>query len=482
MKDFTRPGYQLKMITDPDIAAIHRASLTVLAETGAYYEDPEVVDLLVAAGAKLTPEGGVLLSPEMVEKAIASAPKKLSLYSRLGVETLHLEPGYVYFGTGSDCPFVTDWETGLRRQAHRKDIEAFARLGDALPNIDFILSMGIASDVPVKTADQEHFLAMVENTTKPLFFTVVDSSNMQPIVEMAEAIAGSKSALRDRPFAAHFAMPSPPLRHSKTALQNLIACARQHIPVVYASGTQLGTSGPMSIVGGTVSSNCDVLSGLVVHQLVNPGAPFIYGVCVAPIDMHTVIECYGAPEHFSGDLLNVQVAQQYGLPTWGYAGDTDSKLLDLQAALEYTASITLGLESGCNLLHDVGYLESGMVASYDGLVFGDAVIESVRRIFPKVQVNEESLALATIQHAGRGGSFLLERHTLRHFREFLYSPLIDRRRHEDWQQSGSLSMEQRIHARTCELLDPASKRRHEPAPLDASLRNFLHEFIKRQLR
>ncbi len=481
MKDFTKPGYQLKMISEQEIDAIHQASLAVLAETGAFYEEPEAVELLVSAGARLTPDGGVLLPPELIERAIASAPKSVLLFSRSGVETLRLEPGNVFFGTGSDCPFVIDWETGQRRQALLKDIEAFARLGDALPNIDFILSMAIASDAPVKTADQRHFLAMVENTTKPVFFTVVDSANMAPILEMAGCIAGGEAAFRERPFAAHFAMPSPPLRHSKNALHNLLTCARQRIPVVYASGTQLGTCGPMSIVGGTVSSNCDVLSGLVVHQLANPGAPFIYGVCVAPIDMQTVIECYGAPEHFSGDLLNVQVAQRYGLPTWGYAGDTDSKVLDLQAALEYTSATILGLQSGCNLLHDVGYLESGLCASYDSLVFGDAVIGAVRRIFPKVQVDEEALALETIQHAGRGGSFLLEQHTLRHFRDFLYSPLFDRRRHEDWTSAGSLTMEQRIGAKTRELLDPSSRRYHQPAPLEKSLSQSLHEWLRKQV-
>jgi trimethylamine--corrinoid protein Co-methyltransferase len=136
---------------------------------------------------------------------------------------------------------------------------------------------------------------------------------------MAKEVAGGPQELHDHPFLGLFAMPSPPLRHPKIALQNLVYCARNRIPVVYARGTSMGGLGPMSIAGGTMSSNCDVLSGLVVHQLANPGAPFIYGIGVSVMDMFTTIDSYGAPEHHVADVVNAQVAHSYGLPTWGYA-------------------------------------------------------------------------------------------------------------------------------------------------------------------
>jgi trimethylamine---corrinoid protein Co-methyltransferase len=444
--------YQLEATSPADMQAIHAASLNILAETGAVYEEPEAVRLLTEAGATLTDGGRVRILPGLVEQALKTAPKSVQMFTRSGEPALQLEAGYVYYGTGSDCPNVLDFETSERRRAVKKDIEIFTRLSDALPEIDFILSMAIASDVPTRTADLHHFQAMLYNTTKPIFYTVVNDENNPVIIDLAARAAGSLQTLQEKPFIASFGMPSPPLRHSKSALRNLIGCARSSIPAVYASGTQMGTSGPMTIAGGTVSSNVDVLSGLVVHQLANPGAPFIYGVCVPPIDMRTTIECYGAPEHFLGDLLNVRVAQSYGLPTWGYAADTDSKLLDLQAALEYLGSALMGLLSGCNLLHDVGYLESGMAASCDSIVFGNEVVAYTRRIIQPVVVNDETLATDLIKKVGPGGTFMTERHTLKHFREFWYSSLIDRNRHEGWVNAGRLSMSDRVHRKAAEIL------------------------------
>ena len=228
----------------------------------------------------------------------------------------------------------------------------------------------------------------------------------------------------------------------------------------------------MTIAGATVSSNCDVLSGLVVHQLANPGAPFIYGVCIPPIDMHTTIESYGAPEHFLGDLVNTRVAQRYGLPTWGYAADSDSKILDLQAAIEYLGSSMMGLLSGCNLLHDVGYLESGMTASCESIVFGNEVVAYARRIIQPVVVNPETLATEIIKKVGPSGTFMTEKHTHKHFREFWYSNLVDRNRHEGWVKAGSLSMFDRIRKKCADIL--AS---HHPPSLEPSVIQAIDERI-----
>lgn len=473
--DDKRVPYQLEAIDSEDIAAIHAATLEVLSETGAFYEEPETVALLTSEGAVADADGRVRIPEDLVRQALDSAPPALTLYGREGEHAMLLERGYVYCGTGSDCPNVLDSETGERRPATKKDIEIFSRLCDALPNIDFVLSMGIASDVPSQSADLHHFQAMVHNTSKPILFTVVEHQNMPHIADFASQIAGTAEALADHPFIALFAMPSPPLRHSKNALRNLIYCARHSIPVVYASGTQLGASGPMSIAGGTVSSNCDVLSGLVVHQLANPGAPFVYGVCVAPLDMQSTVECYAAPEHFLGDLVNAQVAHSYGLPTFGYAADTDSKVLDLQAAMEYLGSTLLGLLSQVNLLHDVGYLESGLTASCESIVLANEVIEFARRILQKVDVSEESLAVEMIKRVGTGGTFLAEEHTLRHFPDFWYSPLVDRRRYDQWLNKGRQTMGDRLKARVQEILTS-----HQPRPLDDSIVRSIDDFIAEQ--
>ncbi len=456
--------YRLEALDPDGIAAIHAATVEVLSETGVVYEETEALDLLSSAGAVVDDAGLVKIPQALLEQAIDSAPPSMLLYSREGEEAMRLERGYAYCGTGSDCPYVIDSQTLERRRTTKADVEIFTRLSDALPNIDFILSMGLASDVPSDTADLHHFQAMIHNTSKPIFFTAVSHQNLTDIIHLAREITGGAQALEDRPFLAHFAMPSPPLRHSKIAVQNLLYCARHRVPVVYASGTSMGGLGPMSIPGGTVSANCDVLSGLVVHQLANPGAPFIYGVGVSLMDMFTTIDSYGAPEHHLADVGNAQLADSYGLPTWGYAGNTDSKTLDLQAALEYFSVTIMGLLSGCNLLHDVGYLESGMTASCESIVFGNEVVDYARRLVQKVDVSEEALAVETIKRAGPGGMFLMEPHTVAHLHDFWHSRLIDRGRHSQWVAGGRKTMFDRLQERVRELLSS-----HQAAPLDRSV-------------
>jgi trimethylamine--corrinoid protein Co-methyltransferase len=191
--------------------------------------------------------------------------------------------------------------------------------------------------------------------------------------------------------------------------------------------------------------------------------------------MQTAIEAYGAPEHYPGDLINVQVAQRYRLPTWGYAGSTDAKVLDGQAALEYLGSTMMGMLSGCNLLHDVGYLESGLTASCESIVFGDLVIAFARRILQPVFTDEASLARSSIQRVGPGGTFLLEQQTLDHMRDFWFSPLIDRRRYDAWASDGRQTLGDRVRARGQETLDT-----HHPEPLDAALLADIDRFIAAQ--
>ncbi|MHA2246153.1 MAG: trimethylamine methyltransferase family protein [Candidatus Hodarchaeales archaeon] len=459
-----RVSYRLEMASSEDISYIHSATLELLSEKGASLEDREAIDLLLTAGAENGDNERIIIPENLVQQTIDSAPSKIQIYSRNGREAMCLGDNSVYCGTGSDCLFVIDSETDERRLALKQDIKTFTRLSDALPNIDFILSMGVASDTPTQTADLHHFQAMVYNTTKPIVFTIVEQRNMPLIIDFASKIAGNYQALKERPFIIHYAMPSPPLHHSKTALQNIIFCARSGIPVVFASGTQSGVSGPMTIAGGIVSANTDVLTGLVVHQLANPGAPFIYGVGISPLDMKTTVDSYGAPEGLSGDLVNAQVAKHYELPTWGYIACTDSKILDLQAAMEYVGSTMTGLLSHCHLVHDIGYLESGLTTSCESIVFGNEVVEYVRRILQPIDINEETVPMELLKEVGPNQTFFESDHTLKHLRDFYYSSLIDRNRFLTWGKGGHLTMFDRLKTRVKQILST-----HQPLALNKTI-------------
>jgi trimethylamine--corrinoid protein Co-methyltransferase len=215
-----------------------------------------------------------------------------------------------------------------------------------------------------------------------------------------------------------------------------------------------------------------VLSGLVVHQLARRGAPFVYGVGCGAFDMRTAVDVYGAPEHLLGNAAATDLARFYGLPSFAYAAVADAKSLDEQWAAEAGMTTVLGALSRATLLHDVGYLESGMQSSYETIVLGDELVGYARALLVDVGVDEDSLALNEIDAVGPGGSHLGRDYTRRHHRDFWMPGLFDRGPYERWRAAGCATLGERVKARTTALraeprafsLDPALRGR-----LDAGL-------------
>ena len=250
-----------------------------------------------------------------------------------------------------------------------------------------------------------------------------------------------------------YAMPNPPLIHSEEALDKVPACAELDIPLVYAPAPAAGTTAPASMTATIVIGNAETLSGLVVHQLTRSGAPFVYGVGCGAFDMRTAVDVYGAPEHFLGNAAATDLARFYGLPSFAYAAVADAKTFDEQWAAEAGMTAVLGALSRATLLHDVGYLESGLQSSYDTIVLGDELVGYARALLVDVGVDDESLALNEIDAVGPGGSHLGRGYTRRHHRETWAPRLFDRATHDRWAAAGATTLKERVAARTQELRD-----------------------------
>ena len=183
-------------------------------------------------------------------------------------------------------------------------------------------------------------------------------------------------------------------------------------------------------------ANAEVLAGLVVHQLGKAGAPFVMGVGTGVMNMQSAVDVYNAPGVFLGNQAQLDLIRWYGLPSWHYAGHSDSKVLDEQWALELGIATIMGALSRATLLHDVGYLESGMQSALEGLVLGDEVAGYARALLAELPVDDEALALAEVEAAGPGGNHLGTRMTRRHFRDFWRASLIDQTTYDRWSAAG----------------------------------------------
>jgi trimethylamine--corrinoid protein Co-methyltransferase len=344
---------------------------------------------------------------------------------------------------------------------------------DALPELTFCMSMGIPCDVEAAKQYRHQFALMLEHTTKPIVFVCDDRADCEAIVGMASAVAGGMDKLQLNPTILLYSEPSPPLRHSQTATAKLLYAAEKCLPVVHSSSPIMGATGPVTLAGGVALANAEVLSGLVMHQLKHPGAPFIYGAGIHHMDMRTTISVHNAPEFQLTCLAVAEMGRFYGLPTWGYAGNSDSCAMDEQAAADATFSVLVALLAGHNLAHDVGYVESGLTTSPEMIVFTAEVISMMRRFMEGIPLDTESLALEAIETVGPGGNFLTDKHTLKHFREMWQPTLFNRRRLQDWVEQGSKRLGQQLNEKTLAILQS-----HKPEPLPDSVRDELGYILK----
>jgi trimethylamine--corrinoid protein Co-methyltransferase len=465
---------RLQMFEPAQCEQVHLASLEILRRTGVRVHEAEALALLKNAGAYISDGNLVKMPASLVEWALRQAPSRVGLCAR-GTDqvVVPLEGRQVNFGPGSDCPNYLDPRRGEKRRFTTNDIIDCLHLVDALPELDFAMSMGIPTDLMEKTQTGEEegnvyrqqFALMLEHTTKPIVFVCDDRADCEAITAMAAAAAGGMEQLQINPTLLLYSEPTTPLQHTRTATEKLLYMAEQSLPVVHSPAPMMGGTAPVTLAGGLALGNAEVLSSLVMHQLKRPGAPFVYGSGLHHMDMKTTISVYGAPEFQLARLAVAAMGQFYSLPTWGYAGHSDSNGMDEQAAADAVFSVLIALLTGTNLVHDVGYLEAGLTTSPEMIVFTGEIIAMMRHFMAGVRLDAEAMAMDAIHRVGPGGNFLADEHTLAHFRELWQPTLFDRRRADDWRASGSKRLGDRLREKTMAIIGG-----HQPPSLPESVR------------
>jgi trimethylamine--corrinoid protein Co-methyltransferase len=456
MKDILTPLAlpYLRMSDAAQCEQVHLATLEILRRTGVRVYEEEALGLLREAGAHISDDNLVRLPAGLVEWALQQAPSRVGLCARGGNQVVvPLQGRQVSFGPGSDCLHFLDPRTGESRLFTTGDMLNCIHVVDALPELSFVMSMGIPSDLETTNVYRQQFAAMLEHSRKPVVFVCDDRTDCEAITAMAAAAAGGIEELRLNPTLLLYSEPTTPLKHSRTATEKLLYMADQELPIVHSPAPMMGGTAPVTLAGGLALGNAEVLSSLVMHQLKRPGAPFIYGSGLHHMDMRTSISVYGAPEFQLARAGVAAMGQYYGLPTWGYAGHSDSNAMDEQAAADAVFSVMVALLTGTNLIHDVGYLEAGLTTSPEMIVFTDEVISMVRRFMAGMALDAEALATEVIHRVGPGRDFLTDEHTMNHFRELWVPTLFDRQRAVDWRAHGSRRLGDRLREKTIAIID-----------------------------
>ena len=450
--------FEFRSLSDDQLGLLHDAGLEIMARTGMRFFEKEALDLFTKAGADLSDGNLVRLPPHLVEWALRTVPKNITLFDQTGRRAMALGGYRSYFGPGSDCSYIYDLNAGQRRKAVLQDTVDAVRLADALPNLDFVMSMFLPSDVPEERYERQQMAVMLQESTKPIVFVGMEASSTVYAVDMAAVVAGGLDQLQRYPFVVNYVNVVSAFKHNEESVRRLLYAAERNLPTIYAPSKARGTMAPITVAGALALGNAGQLAGLVLSQLKREGSPFLRSKPGGDgLDMRSMVSLYAAPD---GGPFGWDLAHYYGIPTFGAAGASDAKVFDAQAAAEAALTLFDEMLSGANLIHDVGYLDCAMTGSLEFLAFCDEVIGWLRRYFCKLEISEETLALDLIHEIGPDGHFVDTVHTVRHVREDWVPTLFDRYDYRRWAAQGATALQQRANQKVRETIES-----HQAVPL-----------------
>lgn len=461
-------------LSQDGIERIHEASLTILERTGIEVVHSEAREILRQAGAEVDEDRDrVFLPRTMVEEALAQAASEVLLAGQDAKHDLQLGGDRVYMGTGGAAVKVLDLD-GYVRESRLEDIAQIARLVDALDNIHFYLRPVVAQDVPREILDVNKTYAALANTSKHVMTQAYSVESAHDVIELATMVAGGRGAYEDRPLLSFVASWTvSPLRFAPETVEVLIELVRANVPVALSSAPQAGATSPAALAGTMAQVNAEELSGLVICNLVRPGARVLMGYVPSVADLRTGNFVGGSPEFALMHAAAAQLAHFYGVPIYNSSALSDSKIPDIQAGYEKGMTSTAVALSGSNFIHhSAGMLESLLAVAYEQYVIDDDINGAVMRMVRGIEVNDETLSLDLIDQVCRGeGHFLGTQQSLHLMNsEYHYPHTGDRSRREEWEEQGYRDMRERARERAREIL--AS---HWPSHLSPDVHRAIRE-------
>jgi trimethylamine--corrinoid protein Co-methyltransferase len=471
----------LQLLSREQIEEIHLSSLKILEEVGVLIQRDSVLKMLADAGAEVDISKKIARIPQhLAKESLAKAPSTIRLYSRDGKHDLLLEGNRVHYDPGSAALYLLDSATGEIRRPVTRDLADFVRLTDGLEHIQAQSTALVVSDVPDAIVDRYRLYVVLKNSPKTIVTGTFSVDGLYDMKDMLAAVVGGEKELARRPMAIFDLCPSAPLKWGDFIVQNLVDCAKYGIPAEILPMPQLGATGPVSLAGSLVQHNAEFLSGLVISQVANPGAPVIYGGSPTTFDMRYATARLGAIETIMMGCAYAQIGKYYGFPTHMYLGLSDTKTVDAQAGFESALGITLGALAGINVISGPGMLDSENCQSFEKLVIDDTVCGMALRLIRGIDVNDQTLAVDVIRKVGAGGHFLAEKHTLEWLRKEIFEPsdVVDRQNVNAWKRLGSKDTAQRARENVQRIL-----RDHKPDPLpsdtEKGLDNVMHGIMRK---
>lgn len=433
----------LQILSDSEKDSIHKTARRILGEIGIRVRSKTIYDMLLVAGAVPDKSDSirVYLPQKMVNKYFALCPRQFTIKKRTGNETVMKSKGTSLFYTAN----ATHYVRGTARKAVAAGVSEFTefiRVADTLNNVGGIVGTSL-KEFPPNCRDFAGFKIAAQYSAKHLRPCIYTSSGAEAIIEMSDVILDGKTLRDNMFFTLGYSIVSP-LTWSETALELFYKTKDYGIPVMINSEPLTGGTSPVTLAGSIAMADAEVISGIIINQIIEPGRPCIYNSGFAHVfDMMTTLVLTGSPENALLQGAGSEMAQYHGLPSASWSL-SDSVMLDSQASSEKLLTALIHTLTRVNMIWGIGNIETSKTMSPEVAVIDNEMIGNCLRFSERFKVDEEHLAFNLIKEVAFKGTFLDATHTLEHFQEEIrYSGFPNRSNRSTWEKNGSHSMEEK---------------------------------------
>lgn len=447
----------------------------IVSEIGIEYMSPWALDLLREAGQEVNGDN-VKFDPDWILAQVAKAPSEFDLRARNPKNNVHIGGKSMVFGGVYGPPFVREGD--VRREGTFADFQNFCKLAQSFDALDSV--GGVVVEPNDLSLDSRHLdMAYAAATLTDKFFmgNVVTDVNARDVIKMAEILHGGRQAIVDTPALISLINCNSPLRWDDRMLDSMREYALAGQPVVFTPFLLMGAMSPVTIPATLAQQIAEALSGIALAQLINPGTPVVFGSFLSNVDMQSGSPQFGTPESGIGLLCTGQIARSLNLPFRGGGGLNSSQTVDAQSAYQTMMTLMPTFLSGTNwVMHSAGWLEGGLVSSYDKFIVDIEILQSLMYEFTPLEFNESSLAFDAHTEIGAGGHFLGAAHTMERFRDCFYRPfLTNSDNYERWMRLGARD----TRARAEEIWKKKLEEYEKPA-MDAQVLAELDDFVAKR--
>ena len=471
------PFEPLRGVSDDELEAIHEASLRVLAETGIDFLDETARRQLVDVGCRVDGDR-VRFDPDLVMHLVSTAPAEFTMHAPSPARNLHMGGDVLTYTSVASPPFVT----GLgrdRRDGNRDDYRNLIKLGQVLNAVHTV------AGYPVEPMDLHpsvrHLYATHDMLTLsdkvPFVYSLSRQRNLDAIEMTRIARGADHDAMDVEPSLYSVINASTPLRYDTVMLHGIQEMSARNQCIVITPFTLAGAMAPVTVAGALVLQNAEALAGIAYTQVVRAGAPVIYGGFTSNVDMRSGAPAFGTPEYWKACLIGGQLARRYRVP-YRSSNVNASNSVDAQSAYESVIALWGAVMGGVNLLlHGAGWLEGGLLASYEKMVIDADLLNMVTAMLEPVVIDDAALAVEAIAEVGPAGHFFGTQHTQDRYATEHFQPMVSSwANFETWDEGGRIEAHQRAEALARTLVDA-----HQEPPMAADRRAALDDFVERRV-